>query len=358
MYTIARIAYNVFFHPLRKFPGPLSHRLTVLPRTFYLLTGRLPFHVSELHKRYGPIVRVGPHELAFSSPQAWRDIYGHKKVGEIELPKYDGTYQIFPHLPASIINSNREEHSALRRQLSHGFSDRSMREQEPLIGAYVDLLIKRLKDHTNGESIQNLREWYNFTTFDIIGDLSFGAEGGFGCLQQSNYHPWVHLVNASVRQSAKLQGLYQLGLAWPIQWVSKMGLLADSKHRSIVYEKVGERMKGSERPDFLEGLIRKKDELHMDQARMTMNASILILAGSETTATLLSGATYLLMTNPETMRKLEQEVRSAFKSDEEITLLSVGNLSYVSLTTQSLVAEALSNFVPIRPHILVKVPVY
>ncbi|KAI1365840.1 cytochrome P450 [Xylaria arbuscula] len=323
------MVYNVFFHPLRKFPGPLSYRLTVFPRTYYQLRGRLPFHTRDLHKRYGPIVRIGPNELAFSSPEAWRDIYGHKKAGEIEFPKYDGTYHLFPHLPTSVINANREDHGALRRQLSHGFSDRSMREQEPIIGSYVDLLIKRLKDITKDEPVQNLRDWYNYTTFDIIGDLSFGAEGGFGCLQQSDYHPWIKLINLSVRQAGIIQGLYQLGTAWPIQWASKMGILADTKHRSIVYEKVGERMKGGERPDFLEGLLRKKEELKLDQARLTMNASLLILAGSETTATLLSGATYLLATNPQALRKLEQEVRSAFKSDEEITLLSVGNLSYM-----------------------------
>ncbi|KAI1352187.1 cytochrome P450 [Xylaria sp. FL0043] len=331
VYIIGRMVYNAFVHPLRKFPGPLSHRMTVLPRVLWQLRGRLPFHVSELHKQYGPVVRVGPNELAFSSPQAWRDIYGHKKVGEEEFPKYEGTYKIFPHLPTSIINSDRLDHALLRRQLSHGFSDRSMREQEPIIGRYVDLLISRLRDVSKKNSSQNLREWYNFATFDIIGDLSLGADGGFGCLQDSNYHPWIHLINRAVRQSGIIQGLHHLGkiVSVPVVFASKSGLLADTKHRSIVYEKVGQRMEGGERPDFLEGLIRKKDELHLDLPRMTMNASLLILAGSETTATLLCGATYLLTTHPDVLRKLEQEVRSAFKSDDEITLTSVGNLSYM-----------------------------
>ncbi|KAI0525454.1 cytochrome P450 [Xylaria bambusicola] len=329
VYAIGRMVYNVFFHPLRKFPGPLSHRLSVIPRTIYMVNGRLPFHMDKLHKKYGPIVRIGPNELAFSSPQAWRDIYGHKKAGETEFPKFEGTYHLFPHLPRSLINATRGEHGALRRQLSHGFSDRSMREQEPIIGSYVDLLMQRLKEVTKENKVQNLREWYNYATFDIIGDLSLGSEGGFGCLQQSEYHPWVSLITQVVRQGGIIQGLYHLGVAWPIVWASKLGLLADSKHRSIVWEKVGQRMKGGERPDFLEGLIRKKDELKLDQAGMSMNASLLILAGSETTATLLSGATYLLTTNPNVLKKLEQEVRSTFKSDDEITLLSVSNLPYM-----------------------------
>ncbi|KAI1305687.1 cytochrome P450 [Xylaria venustula] len=331
IFVLGRFFYNIFLHPLRKYPGPLSHRMTAIARVRWSLRGRLPFHVSELHKQYGPVVRIAPNELAFSSPQAWRDIYGHKKLGQEEFPKYEGTYKIFKHLPTSIINSDREEHGALRRQLSHGFSDRSMREQEPIIGSYVDLFISRLKDLSKKDSIHNMREWYNFATFDIIGDLSLGSDGGFGCLQNSNYHPWIQLINLSVRQSGIIQGLNHLGsfILWPIQWASKSGLLADTKHRSIVYEKVGQRMQGGERPDFLEGLIRRKDELKLDLGRMTMNASLLILAGSETTATLLCGATYLLTTHPQVLGKLEQEVRSAFKNDSEITLTSVGNLSYM-----------------------------
>ncbi|KAJ8125632.1 hypothetical protein O1611_g8006 [Lasiodiplodia mahajangana] len=88
-------------------------------------------------------------------------------------------------------------------------------------------------------------------------------------------------------------------------------------------------MKGGERPDFMEGLLRKKDDLKLGHNQLTMNASLLILAGSETTATLLSGATFLLLSYPETLKKLEQEVRSAYRTEDEITLTSVGNLTYM-----------------------------
>jgi cytochrome P450 len=287
--------------------------------------------VEELHKRYGPVVRVGPNELAFSSPQAWRDIYGHKKAGEEEFPKPAAFYRIFNAMPLTVFNSDRNDHSMLRRQLAHGFSDRSMREQEPIIGSYVDLLISRLRDSVKNNSRQNIKEWFNWTTFDVIGDLSFGVDGGFGCLENSSYHPWVSLIATSIREIGVILALKSLGFDRPLQWLSQSGLLADSKHRAIVSEKVAQRMKGGERPDFLEGLIRKKDELNLTERQIVGNASLLVIAGSETTATLLSGATFLLTTHPETLRKLEQEVRSAFKSDEEITLMSVGNLSYVSV---------------------------
>lgn len=62
---------------------------------------------------------------------------------------------------------------------------------------------------------------------------------------------------------------------------------------------------------------------------MIANAEILIIGGSETTASLLSGVTYLLLTNPEAHDKLKAEVRSVFQTREDINLISVNNLPYM-----------------------------
>ena len=62
---------------------------------------------------------------------------------------------------------------------------------------------------------------------------------------------------------------------------------------------------------------------------MVGNANILIIAGSETTATLLSGATYLLLQNPAKLAQLQREVRSAFKSTDDISFASVAKLPYL-----------------------------
>lgn len=63
---------------------------------------------------------------------------------------------------------------------------------------------------------------------------------------------------------------------------------------------------------------------------LTSNAFVLIVAGSETTATLLSAATFFLATNPASLAKLNEEVRSAFQSEDQIDMLSVQNLKYLS----------------------------
>ncbi|KAH6647193.1 cytochrome P450 [Truncatella angustata] len=329
-YFVCLAIYRVLLHPLRAFPGPISHRVSNFPRAFQSTRGELGFHVADLHRKYGPVVRLGPNELAFSDPQAWKDIYGHRTPGQEEFPKYLKFYKPFDDMPSSVISADRNEHSALRRQLAHGFSERSMRGQEPIIGEYVDLLIQKLRANCEGGTKPlNMRNWLNWATFDIVGDLGFGSP--FGCLDSSDYHPWVRLITDNIKQGALLNALQSVGGRPIVQFLKNQGLLKRrDQHQALVKEKLAQRMElGVERPDLIEGLIHKKEELGLDLGQLQMNASLLIIAGSETTATLLSGAVFLLTTNPSVLKTLTEEVRSAFSNDEEITLLSVGKLQYM-----------------------------
>ncbi|KAI2629509.1 cytochrome P450 ClCP1 [Hypoxylon sp. NC1633] len=329
VYLVARAFYNVFLHPLRSYPGPLLWKISYIPKSSLLARGVLVFRMVELHAQYGPIVRIGPDELAFSDPQAWKDIYGHRQNGEPELPKYDGLYRILDILPRGIINAHRDEHSMLRRQLSHGFSERSMQAQEPIIGAYVDLLIRRLHEQCNGGATPlNMREWLNWITFDVIGDLGFGSS--FGCLEKTDYHPWVKLITNSVRQSAMMVAIAQAGFRPLVKLILRIGKSAITDNISLVREKVSQRIElTAERPDFLEGLIKKQKEGKLDLMKLVTNSNILIVAGSETTATLLCGACFYLTTHPDKLAQLVEEVRSSFNNEDEIALNSVGKLTYM-----------------------------
>jgi hypothetical protein len=60
-----------------------------------------------------------------------------------------------------------------------------------------------------------------------------------------------------------------------------------------------------------------------------MNASTLVVAGSETTATTVTAALYFLLTNAHVYRRLVIEVRSAFQSKDEITITTVNKLEYM-----------------------------
>lgn len=63
--------------------------------------------------------------------------------------------------------------------------------------------------------------------------------------------------------------------------------------------------------------------------KLQANLSSLTIAGSETTATALSGVTYLLLANPDKLEVLTAEVRSSFRAEGEMDFASVSGLPYM-----------------------------
>ena len=166
-------------------------------------------------------------------------------------------------IPVNMVTANREEHAFLRRQLAHGFSDRSMQAQETIIATYMDKLILRLRETVaKGNNTVNMRDWYAWTTFDVIGDRALGDS--FKCLEATNYHPWVKLFTGFFKEQAFLVSLTAVGLRAVGNFLARhSGALRNRKqHHRFTEIKVKERMElGSERLDLVEGLIKKKADI-------------------------------------------------------------------------------------------------
>ncbi|KAL1637334.1 hypothetical protein SLS58_009343 [Diplodia intermedia] len=62
---------------------------------------------------------------------------------------------------------------------------------------------------------------------------------------------------------------------------------------------------------------------------MNSTASIFMIAGSEATATLLSGLTYHLPMNPEKMRKLVEDIRKQTQNEEDLKIDNLRQLKYL-----------------------------
>ncbi|RAH67354.1 cytochrome P450 [Aspergillus aculeatinus CBS 121060] len=328
---IGIVLYNVFFHPLAQYPGPRSMAASRIPYLLMTLRGRPPQEMNALHKRYGHVVRVAPNELSFISSDAWRPIYG-TRPGHGQKPKDRHAYPPSADNVPSIDQSNDADHSRFRRLLSHAFSDTALRGQEPIIRGYVELLMQRLREHArHAQTPLDMVAWYNFCTFDIIGDLAFGEP--FDCLRNAAYHDWVRLIFSSVKVASYLNVARRLpGTQYLVRAITPRRVLEQQRwHVQLTAQKVQARLNmTNERPDFFASILKHQgnSEKGISVPEMIANASTLIIAGSETTATLLSGVTFLLLKNPRVMDKLQQEVRSAFATEEEITLDSVNRLHY------------------------------
>lgn len=99
----------------------------------------------------------------------------------------------------------------------------------------------------------------------------------------------------------------------------------------------------TDRPDFMSYVLRYNDEKGMSRAEINATFNILMIAGSETTATLLSGCTYLLHKHPHVLQKLQAEIRGSFSSDEDITMLRVSYLKYLD----AVIEESLRLYPPV-----------
>lgn len=64
--------------------------------------------------------------------------------------------------PGSIINAEQFRHRILRKQASHGFSERALRSQEDVIKKYADLMLERLEECAASENpTVDIVDWYN-----------------------------------------------------------------------------------------------------------------------------------------------------------------------------------------------------
>jgi cytochrome P450 len=87
--------------------------------------------------------------------------------------------------------------------------------------------------------------------------------------------------------------------------------------------------KGSQHRDFLHYILSANNEKGISPAEINVNAFSLSIAGSESTATALSGAVFLVLTHPPVYTRLVAETRSAYAQEQEITLASTHRLEYL-----------------------------
>ena len=179
MLPVIYCSYNVWFHPLANFPGPKKAKLSPFWTMKQWLSGDNLWAIKSLHEQYGPVVRIAPNQLSFCSSQSWKDIHGHRS-GRKTFVK-GSFYEPFPQDIKNIVSvSDTAHHAMMRKSLSHGFSVTALAGQEDRIHDLTNLLIDQI-DQRFTETPGDMTKWYNYLTFDVIGDLAFGSS--FGCLE-------------------------------------------------------------------------------------------------------------------------------------------------------------------------------
>ncbi|KUJ07472.1 cytochrome P450 [Mollisia scopiformis] len=305
--------YNLYLHPLSSFPGPWYAAISDIFFARTIVSGHAPKTIRALHERYGEVVRVAPGELSFSSASAWKDIYTQRKSGEI-FTKDHKFYITDDTLRAPHVNSiiNVEEHAKARKILSPAFSSRSLLDQEDVVIKYADMLMVAIAEESRKGPL-DLDMYYNWVTFDVLGELAFGES--FGSVEARKTDLWISTIMSMVSFIAWAAALYRvspmlekmIGLLVPPQMKkAAFSHVMSSKSKILKRVKRGE----GEKKDFCSYVLDIKDEMGLNDWHLTSYASFLIMAGSETTTTVMSSLTYYLCRTPRVYEKLKHEITS------------------------------------------------
>jgi cytochrome P450 len=317
-----------------------------IPYATAYVQGKLHKRVQHLHAQYGDVVRVAPDELSYQNQQAWKDIHGHTR----NFPKNMRFYHLSKSKAPSVVVASDSVHGRQKRAILRPFLEPALKSHERLLRPFVDTLIQNLQQ-TSGkkDSVVDMTEWYNYVMFDFMALELFGAS--LGCLEDETYHIWVDMLFASIKVWAFLsQTKYFPTFSWIIKAAVSIFCRDLLHHRTIKFAAISSKVPDgnileSGDPTFSTYIRASRDPgstLSTDE--ILSNHSFMMMAGSETTATLLSGCTFFVLECPEVHEKLSFQIRHRFSSPSDMTLSSLANITYPRAVLQ----EALRMYSPLR----------
>jgi cytochrome P450 len=195
--VLGLIIRPLFVHKsLRQLPSasPLAP-FTALWLIYHNWYGRRYLVVEAAHRKHGDAIRISPNHVSFSSPQAYKDIYGHGKpiLKDIFYDNLAGS------TPSMADATNREVHSSKRRNVANIFAANNITRMEPKVHAAVRDLLNAIELKSQGMPVSkmdrylitnvrtsefDLRPWLNMFSFDAFSNMLWSAP--FGFLKQGN----------------------------------------------------------------------------------------------------------------------------------------------------------------------------
>ncbi|KAL5346712.1 hypothetical protein ACLOAV_008419 [Pseudogymnoascus australis] len=344
LYAFYGAFYRLFLSPLRNFPGPKIAALTSWYELYYdlILGGKYTFKLIELHKQYGPIIRITPFELHVSDPEFYDEVYA-SSASKRKRDKYPLFYKSFGIDYSMFATVDHDLHKHRRAAINPFFSLQNVRKLQPVIEERITTMMKRIRDFNESGQVLNV-SWLNAAfTSDVVMQYAFarcdhrlerpdfdranrdGAFFGSTAANFMKHAPWLNVVFQSLPDQITR-------LAHP----SLAAFLAQRKH--IVDQIVGIKNgantsnKGlSHDTIFHEILDSKLPEEEKSVRRLSNEAEVLVLAGTLTTALVLDLSTFYLLRKPKALRRLKTELRAAISvRDKANPIASLEHLPYLN----------------------------
>lgn len=171
-YYATLVLYRLFLHPLAAFPGPKLACISRWYEAYYDVVrgGQYTSQIAQLHRTYGPIIRISPHELHISDPAFFEKLYRN----DGRWHKYAWTYDAFGAQNSTIFCSNHEAHKAHRRAIAPFFSKQHAVARQDMLRRNLDKLCRRI-DNLSGTPF-NLGAAISAFTRDSANEFIVGKE--------------------------------------------------------------------------------------------------------------------------------------------------------------------------------------
>ncbi|KAL5339787.1 cytochrome p450 monooxygenase [Aspergillus crustosus] len=315
--------YRAFFHPLHNFPGPFPARLATFYKIYLSRKYRLFEETYKLHQQYGDVVRLGPSELSIADPAAVKKIHWPQATPG-KGPWYE---QGYPRV-SLLTSRDRNEHARLRKIWDRGFNAKALRDYSPRIREHTLRLQDVLEKNLNKPL--NITQWLNYYSFDVMGDLAFGKS--FDMLLGGKDHYFLSVLHFNMRL---------LAIVGPPAWIApiftRTPVLNAEANRfwKFIGEQVTKRIENPPPlPDIFHWILQGYgDTINTKPGRMNLEAEaeLIIVAGSDTTATTLTNSIFELLTHPQHITTLREEFSEKIgKSLTEITPEELGKLPHLN----------------------------
>ncbi|KAK3625225.1 hypothetical protein LTR56_012019 [Elasticomyces elasticus] len=306
-----------FITPLRNFPGPFLASITDKWLLYYDLAGLRTLKIHELHRRYGPVVRIGPNELSFSDVSVVNQIYGQQTAfmkAPASQDEEPGTiYESMSLQPLGIFSlREKAAHSHRRSLLSHAFSQQNINDCTALIMQKVDLLVEMFEKDVSRQPDVFLR--FRLFALDVVGELFLGSS--FGGLEAGTAPQFLHdmddffLLGGLEYQFyavvALLRRLPLAGLQSFLACRERVAQLGNSTFQKYI-ERHG---RESKRKDLLTKILSPQQEKNLMSDRETyVEIGNLVFAGTDTTSTTLTYLFWALARFPDWQNSIRVELR-------------------------------------------------
>ncbi|KAI9769290.1 MAG: hypothetical protein M1839_003767 [Geoglossum umbratile] len=316
--AVVGAVYRLYFHPLAKFPGRKLAALTLWYEFYYdvVKRGRFAFEIQKMHEEYGPIVRINPYELHINDPDYFDDLYSSLN----KLDKSPWFLGQFGNPESGFSTVDHELHRIRRAPLAPFFSRRMVTRLEDVIQSTVEKLCARIEEYRGTKKPIPINLAYRCFTTDVVTEYALSRSYGF--LDTPDFSPdWFAAMMSFAEmghllcQFPSVLGLIKSIPPWLIKRMNPQ-MLESVKFQESIREQVVEVVnspagtfdKRSHPTIFHEMFNSDLPPREKDINRLWQEGQVVIGGGTETVGNALTVITFHLLSNPDMMRRLKQEL--------------------------------------------------